>query len=481
MMKKLIVAFIILNILFSFNSVYIFAQTETGAGFCLWDKESGEYCSDVIDGSNCERFVRGLSCEKRLDKCSRGVCIGADTCNDAVSRVECEDSKGTYRTGSSASIPECKSGGCVLGKECLYTTLLNCNKQSGRINQKVSFDATMSREQCGLYFSGSQTGAGQQPLTQQSKDCVQGGTFETSYYNYRGLETLTKGVTIDIGMLGNAGSRSNGESWCVKDGEGKNPGDRYYIYFCKNGEIAVNECGVFRDTVCQESRKVIGGRFVNTAKCVPNENTKEVPIGGYFYKDRNVNYGAGGVDPFVECGKCGQRGSMRGWFDRCGGDECRAIGDCSYRSAGPKDRFKSAFQVGIAAAVAVGGFQFLTGFGAGGVGEPAFGLPFTKGGVFGEAATGAGGAGAVDGAGARGGSVALIKGIAKGVIVSIASQEVIQLLDSEGKPIPGTELLPKEGVEVVESAKAGDAMVRVRDLGTKQDGYVPSENIKTQE
>src|SRR3989344_1007406 len=235
-----------------------FPKVSTGMGSV--SAATGDVCCErTLSGNSCQTTSSTLcdgtykisptNCENS-GFCEVGCCISEQTglCNLASSRVSCEAMNGTFKTGASCNVAECKLGCCVLGDQAKWTTQANCAYEGNSENDKIAtvwnYDETSDTElKCLFSVERDKEGA---CLFEDDgeKKCV----FTT-------LETCVSqtGSEINFDQEGRFCSDPVFETTCkAQDHKGCVAGNEEVYWFdsCGNKESVAHDCNLFKGSYC---------------------------------------------------------------------------------------------------------------------------------------------------------------------------------------------------------------------------------------
>jgi len=188
-----------------------------------------------------------------------------------TTKAECSDENEKFYSGYLCSHPDLKSG-------CEKQASTNCVEGRDEI---YWFDSCGNREN--IYSSDKDESWNKGKILEKKDSCnpdsinVKGNCGNCNYElgskcgEYRsGIDEKPKEgdyVCQDLNCYdapGHAGAvkdRVNGESWCVYDG---NVGDgldvvgsEHYMYSCIDGEVEVEQCGIYRNSLCVQKKREI--------------------------------------------------------------------------------------------------------------------------------------------------------------------------------------------------------------------------------
>jgi len=117
---------------------------------CCFETNSGALCQNVVQGINpsdpegCSNPVP-TKCEL-TSECSLGTCVinSGESCSANSPKKECETNNGAWSSQEINSVPECKTGACVLGSNVRLTTEKQCKILSQSLGLDVDFRPGLS-------------------------------------------------------------------------------------------------------------------------------------------------------------------------------------------------------------------------------------------------------------------------------------------------------------------------------------------------
>jgi len=202
---------------------------------CCEKTNEGNYCQ-FVDSVKCDSSFKTspTKCED-TSFCELGCCYSPNTglCSENTPQRSCD---GKWSKGGSCNIAECQKSCCVLGNNALWTTLGNCEAESGFLGIETDFRTEINSEvEC--IFLAEKDDEGACVLEENCRfisrgDCAsQGGNFnENSFCSDMDLENN-----------------------CVKqDYKACIPGKDSVYWFdsCGNREGVAEECSLFAGNYC---------------------------------------------------------------------------------------------------------------------------------------------------------------------------------------------------------------------------------------
>ena len=345
--KAVLLIYFVITIGFS---LYQSENVEAEQRACCEKTRSGDYCS-FTNENNCDsNFRKSLTSCEQTSFCGEVCCVGKDACFSNVGRAQCIANGGVPNNDATCgSISECRSGCCVVGNQCSYTTENNCkslvsgfsldfdfrnvNSELACLNICANQEQGCCVDSCSYGSSSTCNGEFKSGKTCNSvakcSSCVskakKGCVGEDVYWfdscgNKEGLaqdcnyidgniclekddsaqcSDLNCGTTTRYeGLDYTGGSKSHGESWCVYESPTGNfldrPGSRHYEFSCINGEEVVTPCREFREQICVQSKN---DKSEYGASCLDNdiydsaitEKISTVPQGNRFWDTDETN------------------------------------------------------------------------------------------------------------------------------------------------------------------------------------------------
>lgn len=232
------------------------------------------------------------SCLTSLEAEAYGACIvGKDSFGKNLCRFttgnSCQLIKGEFHEGFLCSNPDlntdCRQqarSGCVAGKDEIYwfdscgnrENIYETNKQSSWNNGKV----LTKRESCSL-FSGSNPLGNQKTCGNcnylAGSVCGNKTALERLDDNLQGSVCKKLSCTDENGKV-----RKHGESWCkyqssigLEDGRSADPpGSRHFRQVCWEGQVRLEPCQDYRNSICVQKDTAYEGRTFSSAACKLN-------------------------------------------------------------------------------------------------------------------------------------------------------------------------------------------------------------------
>ena len=219
-----------------------------GEGCCAVTKTGNTCQTTMLENCNPDFQSAPTSCEN-TEFCEPGCCISPENglCNRKTSRVDCEQTGGTFERGELCNVQECRPGCCIIGGESIWTTDANCEFEGNTENKDLPTDWRPDIEselQCLFIAEANKEGA----CVFDSEDGDEKRCVLTSLddcFKRTGSEAnFAKDVLCSDPIL-NTTCEAQDHKGCVAGEE-----DVYYFDSCGNKEDIAEDCDFYRGDYC---------------------------------------------------------------------------------------------------------------------------------------------------------------------------------------------------------------------------------------